>query len=126
MNIDDQEDRDIPGQLTAAITVNWAQPRAWHGDIVTIRVRTNRVPDGYNVQLRIFPDGVNNHFDQVPNQPIADNKLDFDYTLDWKTKLPQPAPYPALFRVEAAVIALNINALSDTLAVDLIPPLFSA
>lgn len=127
MNVENTQDTVNPAQLAERIIVNWSTPRCWHGDSVTIRVRTERVPDGSLVRLRIFAQGAPNHFDQLVNQPITGNKLDVPYTLDWKTKLVQPPPYLTQVQVSATVQVLNnVTALSDPMAVDLIPPLHSA
>ncbi|HZS56458.1 MAG TPA: hypothetical protein VFA65_18780 [Bryobacteraceae bacterium] len=127
MNVENTHDTVNPAQLTERVTVSWSQPRCWHGDDVTIRVRTERVTDGYMIQLQVLAQGAANHFHQLANQPITGNKLDVPYTLNWKTLLPQPPPYPTQVQVRATVVGLNnVTALSDPMAVDLIPPLHSA
>jgi len=126
MNLEDSEDHNVPGQLAERITVSWSQPRCWHGDTVVIRVRTERVPDGYAVRLQVYDQAAAVQIEQLTNAQIANNAKDVNYTLDWKTKLTQPPPYPAQFIVRATVILLNITADSDPMDVDLIPPLFSA
>ena len=127
MNLEATEDQHPQGQLAERISVSWSQPRCWHGDTVVIRVRTERVPDGHAVQLEVYDQAGAVQIEQLPNQQIANNAKDVNYTLDWKTKLTQPPPYPAQFIVRATVPVLNnLTADSDPMAVDLIPPLFSA
>jgi hypothetical protein len=126
MILEDTENHNIPGQLAERVTVSWSKPRSWHGDSVVIRVRTERVSDGYLVRLQVYDQAAVTLIEQLPNQPIANNKIDLNYTLNWKTRLAQPPPYPNRFLVRATIILLNITADSDPMDVDLIPPLFSA
>ena len=126
MNLENTEDHNIPGQVVERVIVSWSKPRCWHGDSVVIRVRTDRVTDGYLVRLQVYDQAAVVQIEQLPNQPIANNKLDVPYTLNWKTLLTQPPPYPSRFVVRATVILLNQTAVSDPMDVDLIPPLFSA
>lgn len=129
MDFEDNHDHTVPAPLTEAVQVSWSVARSWHGETVTIRVRTARVPDGDTVQLKIRPVG-NPEFDTLPGlgaQPlrIAKNALDHNYVIDWKTKAVPPAS--VLFEVTAQLVELQItSAPSEPMAVDLIPPLFSA
>jgi hypothetical protein len=125
MHFDSPNDLVVPAQLTASITVSWSKPRCWHGDRVTIRVRTQRVIDGSLLRVQIFVHGAGNHFDQIhPNPTITNNAANIDYTLDWQTKL--NPPYPTQVDVKATLFVLGIDALSDPMDIDLIPPLHSA
>ena len=125
MDFEDNCDRVVPAALTESVVVSWAKPRCWHGDTVIIRVRSERVADGSNIQLQIFAQGAGAHFHQLPNQQIANNQLDFNYKLDWKTLL--APPYPTQVQVRATVVELALTSpLSEVMDVDLIPPVFSA
>ena len=126
MDFEDNADRVVPAPLTERVAVYWSKPRCWHGDNVFICVRTERVIDGSAIELKVFAQGAVAHFHQLPNQNITNNRLDYDYKLDWKAVLP-PAPYPTQVEVTARVVQLNItSARSPAMDVDLIPPLFSA
>jgi hypothetical protein len=126
MDFEDNVDRVVAAPLTERVVVYWSKPRCWHGDNVYIRVRTERVIDGSTIELSVFAQGQPAHFDRPPNQNITNNRLDFDYRLDWKTALPAP-PYPTQVEVTARVVQLNLtSARSPVMHVDLIPPLFSA
>jgi hypothetical protein len=126
MNFEDDEDHLVPAPLTEAVKVYWSKPRCWHGDKVYIRVRTRHVKDGSHIKLEVFPQGVVVVLETIPNQAITGDKLDYEYTLSWKTKV-SPPPYPSQVEVRATVVELNlVSALSPVMNVDLIPPLFSA
>ena len=126
MDFEDNCDRIVPAPIPSRIIVSWSKPRCWHGDHVFIRVRTERVLDNSTIELRVFEQGGGAAFDAtIPNQPITNNKLDYDYTLNWKTKV--NPPYFTQVEATARVVELNLtSARSDTMDVDLIPPLFSA
>jgi hypothetical protein len=125
MDFEDNVDRVVPAPLTERVVVYWSKPRCWHGDNVLIRVRTERVIDGSTIELKVFAQGNPAHFHQLPNQNITNNRLDYDYKLDWKTVL--NPPYPTQVEVTARVVEVNITSpRSPVMDVDLIPPLFSA
>lgn len=123
MDFEGDHDNTVPAPLTETVQVSWSKARSWHGDTVTIRVRTARVRSGDNVRLEIHVAG-GAAFHTLPNQPIQNNTLDYDYQLDWKTMVIPPG---SMFEVTAHLVELNLtSARSEPMAVDLIPPLFSA
>ncbi len=125
MDFEDNHDHTVPAPLTEEVLVSWSKPRCWHGDTVTIRVRTGRVIDGSTVELKVWVQGAGAHFHQIPNQPINHNQLDFDYTLNWKTFVIPAGSVD--FVVTARIVQINItSAPSEPMKVDLIEPLFSA
>lgn len=125
MEFTDQHDKVVPAPLPSTIQVSWSQPRAWHGDTVTIRVRTSFVKNGSNIEILVFPDGSVNSLDGPIAKTIQNNQLDHQYKIDWKGKV-IPANTNA-FKLTAKVVELNLtSALSEPMLVDLSPPLFSA
>ena len=111
--------------LTPVLRVSWSQPRCWHGDSVTIRVRSNYVKDGGQITLNIYAVNDNNAIDTIANIPINGNKLDVPYTVNWKTKVvPANSTY---FEVKATLTTPAITSpASAAMAVDLVVPVFSA
>jgi hypothetical protein len=121
---EDNEDTKIVGTIQPSLAVSWARHRAWHGETVGIRVRTTVVPDGSSVDLTIVPDGSETVFDTPAKQTIQSGSADLDYKVDWKEKSIPADTYK--FVVKAKISALNLNAASEPLTVDLRKPLFSA
>ena len=114
---------EIDAELEREVNVTWSRTRCWHGETVTIRVRTNHVPDGTAVILRIFPDDVAGEIVSVEGLTINGSSLDHDYTIDWGTTA---IPEDASEFVVRAVIDENPSDPSPTLVVDLNIPIFSA
>ena len=50
---EDVHNKLIPGVVTPKIQVTWSRHRAWHGETVSILVRTELVKDGTKVKLEI-------------------------------------------------------------------------
>ncbi len=112
----------IPAQVTPTLQVNWSQHRAWHGDTVKILVRTQMVNDGTKVKLEVKPKG-GTPIESFTKDTVTGNTLDKDYKIDWK-KLQVPEDSQE-FVVTATLTDFNVTADSDSLFVDLVPPLFS-
>lgn len=114
---------EIDAELEREVNVTWSRTRCWHGETVTIRVRTNHVPDGTAVILRISANGVAGEIVSVDGLVINGSSLDHDYTIDWGAIA---IPEGASEFVVRAVIDDNPSDPSPTLVVDLNVPVFSA
>jgi len=111
--------------LTPELRVSWSQVRCWHGETVTISVRSSYVKDGGIIDLNIYAVGHLAAVDTVAALTLNGNSLDHAYTVDWKTKVvPAGATH---FTVVATLQNPNIvSPASDPMGVDLIIPVFSA
>ncbi len=111
-------------QIMRVVRVFWSVDRAWHGDEVTLSVRTENVADGTTCELRIVPRSKPEApVDKVTGVSITGSKLDHKYTIDWKTK---PVPKGASEFVFKAKVGPKLESeLSDVLVVELSPPAFS-
>lgn len=129
MDFEDDHDHTVPAALNESVHVSWSHPRSWHGETVTIRIRTTRVRNGDTLQLKIRAAGIDPAFHTLPGGGdgpinITDNSLDFAYKIDWKGK-PVPAN-STQFEVIARLNELMIeSAPSEPMSVDLVPPIFS-
>jgi hypothetical protein len=111
--------------LTPVLRVSWSQPRCWHGDNVTILVRSIYVKDGGEITLNIYAVGNANAFDTIQHLTINGNSLDHPYTVDWKNKV--VPPNSTSFQVKATLTTPAIDSpVSAAMAVDLVVPVFSA
>jgi hypothetical protein len=111
--------------LTPVLRVSWSQPRCWHGDNVTIRVRSVYVKDGGQITLNIYAVGNVNAIDTIPNLVLNGNTLDYAYTVNWKNMvIPANSTF---FEVKATLTTPAIDSpASAAMAVDLVVPVFSA
>jgi hypothetical protein len=113
-----------PVQLPPVVRVSWSRSRAWHGETVTIHVRTSFVPDGALVDLEMTTSPGGAAVAVVANQVINGGVLDHAYTLDWRALAAQTSElYVVTARLTQFAIA---SPPSPPLAVDVVPPLFSA
>jgi hypothetical protein len=121
--VEDNHNTTIVAKIKPALRVAWMRTRAWHGEEVTIAVRTEMVKDGAKLKLEIYPKG-NAVIDTIDNETIDKNKKDKKYKIDWKDKtLPQGV---SEFLVKATLTDFALSADSDPLVVDLVPPAFSS
>jgi hypothetical protein len=113
----------ISGIVTPKIQVTWSRHRAWHGETVKILVRTDLVKDGTKVKLEIkSKDGKT--LDTLDKGNITANANNQDYKIDWKAK--KLTPDTKEFVVTASIKDPALTADSESMFVDLVPPLFSA
>ena len=119
-----EHDTLISGVVHPKLQVAWSRRRAWNGETVTIQVRTELVNDGTEVKLEIHSQDGKVAIDTFEKETITGNKLDKPYKIDWKAKNLKEDPHQ--FVVKATVKALSLTADSATMAVDLVPPVFSA
>jgi hypothetical protein len=120
---EDNHNTLIPGVVTPMLQVSWSRHRAWHGETITVLVRTELVKNGTKVKLEIHvKDGKS--LDTLDKGTIADNRLGMIYKIDWKSKKLLADVREIL--VTATIKDLDLTAESDPLLVDLVPPLFSA
>lgn len=111
--------------LAPELRVSWSQPRCWHGDTVTISIRSSYVKDGSIVDLEIFPVGNVNALDAVAGLVLNGNSLDHPYVVDWKA-LAIP-PNSIQFNIVATLrVPAIVSPPSDPMGVDLVDPIFSA
>jgi hypothetical protein len=126
MAYDFEGDQDtlIQAVVHPKLHVEWSQRRAWHGQTLTIQVRSELLNDGTTVKLEVQSEN-GKAVDTFAAETINGNKLDKPYKIDWSAKnLPED---PHKFVVKATVTApVALNAQSEPLAVDLVVPLFSA
>jgi hypothetical protein len=115
------QDDLYPGKVTRVVTVGWSRRRAWHGETVKACVRTELVPDGAKVEIRVLSEGNSTELAKLEGD-IADGKLDKDYTIDFDGK---PLPEgETRFVLKAKIDKLESHA-SPALVVDLAAPIFS-
>src|SRR6188472_3814051 len=125
MNWQQNHNHTMDCPLTPTLRVSWSKPRSWHGENVTISLRSQYVKDGGQVTLEIL--ATNDRTTPVETLgplTLNNNRLDHVYRIDWKTK---PVPAGAVtFEVKAILANPNTVATSDPMAVDLVVPVFSA
>jgi hypothetical protein len=112
-----------PGKIAKVGLVFWSKKRAFHGEDVTLSVRTENVPDGTAVELTIVPVGGGEVVDTIKGLSIKTSQLDHKYTIAWKGK---PLPKNGRGFVFKAVIGKLKSGESSVLLVDVEPPMFSA
>lgn len=118
------QDTVIQGRVTPVVMVEWARLRAWHGDTVSIAVRTSQVPDGSSVTVKILVKDGGAEVDTVTGLSISGSKADHDYAIQWKDK-PVSADKNA-FVLKALIDDPKVESpLSPALLVDLEPPVLS-
>ena len=124
MDFEDNHDTVVPAPLPELIQVSWSRSRCWHGETVTIRVRTQRIPDGSMVRLEVAAQG-GAAFHVLPQQALQNDQIDYAYPFDRdSTVIPLNTTD---FVVTATAVLLNLTSPpSEPLTVDLRPPLFSA
>lgn len=114
-------DATNPGKVAKVAQVFWSRKRCYHGEEVTLSVRTENVPDGAAVELTISAkDG--GKVDTVGGLQIKKSALDHKYKIDWKDKA---SPDAREFVFKARVDKL-LSGDSPALLVDLGPPGMSA
>lgn len=111
------------GQVPKVAQVFWSKKRAYHGEEVKLSVRTENVPDGAAVELRIRPSAGGDVIEAVSGLSIKKSKLDHTYKIDWKAKA---VPAGAREFVFQAAIDKLVSGPSPVLLVDLAPPEVSA
>jgi hypothetical protein len=114
----------ISGVVHPKLRISWSRRRAWHGETVSIQVRTELVNDGTQVKLEIHSDDGKLALDTFDKETITGNKLDKDYKIDWKSKKLKKDPHT--FVVKATIKTPSLTAQSAQIGVDLAPPQFSA
>jgi len=112
-------DNTTLGKVPRVAQVFWSQKRRYHGDKVTLSVRTQNVPDGAAVELRILPKGGGAVIDTITGDTLTGSQVNHVYTIDWKTKT---IPDGAREFVFQAVIGKVVSSASPTLFVDLALP----
>lgn len=123
---------EIEGDHNSTLTVTvkptlvaqWSRSRCWHGEKVTIAVRSSFVPDGTTVELKILTKDGLAEFVSIKDQKINGSKLDHSYTIDWKDNPPPDGKYEFVVQAittDPAVTSPN----SLPLAVDLVSPVHS-
>jgi hypothetical protein len=118
-------DNTMDCPLTPVLRVSWSQVRCWHGETVTISVRSSYVKDGGIVDLDIFAMGNGVAVDTIAGLTLNGNSLDHAYTVDWKTKTVPPGA--TKFTIVATLQNPNVmSPACDPMGVDLIVPVFSA
>ena len=113
----------IPGVVTSKIQVTWSRHRAWHRETVHIRVRTEFVKDGTRIKLEIKVKG-GKSLDSLEKGTITGNANNQDYKIEWKDKKLKPEEAEVV--VTASIKDPALTADSESLFVDLVPPMFSA
>jgi hypothetical protein len=127
MQVEQDHNNTRTDQIAPVLRVSWSKKRSWHGDQVTIRVRSSYVLDGSNVNLEISAVGHVPAIATVANQPINANTLDHVYTIDWKAiVLPAGASQFEVKAVLQAPAPVVTSPASEALFVDLEAPIFSA
>jgi hypothetical protein len=115
-------DKTNPGKVPKVGRVFWSKLRAYHGEEVTLSVRTENVADGTAAELQISPKSGGAVLDTVTGLSVKKGKIDHKYKIDWKAKAFPPGLRECVFR---AVLGQLTSDPSPALYVDLEPPLFS-
>jgi hypothetical protein len=124
MAFEQNHDNKTTVVMAPVLRASWARERAWHGETVTIRVRSANVQLGSALELRIGAVGTA-AFATLAPLALQAGKLDHNYTIDWRTLAVPPGSTD--FEVVARLPAYNLDsAPSAPMKVDLLPPLFSA
>lgn len=118
----EQEEIEHQGQVVARVQVAWSARRAWPGDEVTIKVRTEQIKDGDAVKLTISALDGGAEVDSVADLAIDGAKLDHVYKIDWKGK---PYGDKREFVVKAKISDRLESEASRPLYVELDPPVLS-
>jgi hypothetical protein len=113
----------VTGIVTPKIQVSWSRHRAWHKDTVRILVRTELVKDGTKVKLEIKIKG-GKSLDTLDKGTISGNANSQDYQIEWKSKKLDPVTAEVV--VTATIKDLALTADSESMFVDVIPPLLSS
>lgn len=115
------QDATNPGKVPKVAQVFWSRKRCYHGEEVTLSVRTENVPDGASVELILSADN-GGEIDKITGLTLSKGKVDHKYKIDWKGKVPAKARE---FVFKARVDKLTSGD-SPVLLVDLGPPEMSA
>jgi hypothetical protein len=116
-----QHDELHSGAITRVVRVFWSRQRAWHGETVKACVRTELVPDGAAVEIRVLSNG--NHTELAKlDGTLEKGKLDADWVVDLAGK---PLPRGETRFVLEAKIGKLESVPSAPLVVDLAAPVFS-
>lgn len=118
------QDSLIIGVVQPKLQVAWSRRRAWHLETISIQVRSELVNDGTTVKLVVHSQDGKLVIDTFDSETITGNKLDKVYKIDWNSKSLKENPHT--FTVTATVKSPPLTAESAVLAVDLVPPQFSA
>lgn len=118
------QDHLIQGVVTPKLIAAWSRRRAWHGETVTIQIRSELIIDGTTVKLEVKSEDLKLTMDTFASETITGNKLDKDYKIDWASKKPKETPNT--FVIVATITAPHLTATSAAMAVDLSMPVFSA
>ena len=125
MRLERDHDKQHEGRIQRAVVVHWSQQRAWHGDEVTLSVRSELVSDGAAAELKIraVGGGAAADLDTVSGKSIRGGQLDHKYKIAWKDKRYEDKRE---FICVAAIDTKLVSPSSPILRVDLEPPLLSA
>lgn len=116
-------DNKIEGKVTPAVIVEWSKRRAWHGDTVSIAVRSWQVPDGTAVTVKILATD-NSVIDTVTGLSLTGGKADKDYPIQWKGKTVSEDKHA--FALQAFIDDPKLESKpSPVLLIDLQPPVLS-
>lgn len=108
--------------ITCQAQAACSQQRCWHGDEVTISLRTKLVKNDAKAELKVITGDGKTEIDKVNDKKITDSKLDHNYKINWKGKeFGDQRDF-----VLQAVIDEKLAAEPASLLVDLEPPIFSA
>jgi hypothetical protein len=128
MKIDGDHNIEHLGKIAMLLRAAWSRRRAWHGEKVTLELRSELIKDGTELKIYIKAvDGDARGFDRVPGKSLTASKLDHEYTIDWKT-FAYGERHEFVFDAIAKfdVEKNKVEAASPPLRVDLSPPVFSA
>jgi hypothetical protein len=122
---ENSQDTTITAVVTPAILVEWSRVRAWHGDVVSIAVRTSLVPDGTAVVVKVLTKTDNSEVDSIEGLSIAGSKVDHDYTIQWKEKGVTAKNQEFVLKAVITTEPKMESTLSPALVVDLATPVWS-
>ena len=127
MKIDGDHNIEHLGKVAMVLRAAWSRRRAWHGEKVTLELRSELIKDGTELRIYIKPAaGSTPRFDRVAGKSLSASKLDHEYEIDWKAFV-YGDHHEFVFDTAAVVEpGKEVAALSPPLRVDLTPPVFSA
>jgi hypothetical protein len=127
MRIDGDHNIEHKGKVAMVLQAAWSRRRAWHGERVTMEVRSELIKDGTTLKLYVLQASNNKPIDRVAPTSLTASRYDHDYPNDGWKALAYGENREFLIEAIAAIDSQKqVSAKSPPLRIDLDPPTFSA